>query len=107
MADDRRRGMNIRLRAACVGCLAFLALEIAPGALPGAPEQWSKWSPIANAGAYQVKQLCEDKVSKRGPWKKCRSVLVQPEAVIKKESAAGDSKDAKSKDPHSAGVAAH
>ena len=104
--------MNIRLRAACVVGLAFLALEIAPGAFPDAPGQWEKWSPVARAYAYKVKQICEDKQTRRGPEKKCRSVLVPEETVKKKEAPSGDkkdahSKDAPSKDPHSSGPAKH
>lgn len=113
MADEARRGMTISLRAAWVGCFALVALAIAPGALPGAPEQWGKWSPIADAYAYQVKQLCEEKVTSKGTSKKCKSVLVPPDVATKKEPAAGATKDAKvtkdakSKDPHSGGPPAH
>ena len=99
--------MNISLRAACVGGLVFLAVEIAPGAFSGAPGQWGGWSPIASAHAYKVEQVCEEKQTRRGPEKKCRSVLVQAKAVEKKDAPAGDKKDAHSKDPHSSGPAKH
>ncbi len=99
--------MNIRLRAACLVGLALLVLEIAPGAFPGAPGQWEKWSPVARAFAYKVKQVCEEKQTRRGLEKKCRSVLLPAETVKKKEAPSGDKKDARSKDAHSSGPAKH
>ena len=91
--------MNISVRLAGASGLLLLALEIAPGALPGAPAKWRQWGPVASAHAYKVEKVCEEKQTKKGLEKKCKSVLV-PESggEKKKDVPAGDKKDAHSKD---------
>ena len=100
--------MNISLRLAGASGLLLLALEIAPGALQGAPAKWREWGPIASAHAYKVERVCEEKQTKKGLEKKCKSVLVQESGGEKKKDVPpGDKKDAHSKAPPAAAPAKH
>lgn len=90
--------MNISLRLAGASGLLLLALEIAPGALPGAPAKLREWGPIASAHAYKVERICEEKQTKKGLEKKCKSVLIQESDAEKKKAVpASDKKDEKKK----------
>ena len=100
--------MNISVRLAGASGLLLLALEIAPGALPGAPAKWRQWGPVASAHAYKVERVCEEKQTKKGLEKKCKSVLIQESDGEKKKAVpAGDKKDARPKAPPAGAPAKH
>ncbi len=92
--------MNAGARIAAIGGVLLLLLQIA--------------SP---AHAYKVEKICEEKQTKRGLERKCKSVLVQGSGEEKKDALASDKKDAhskdakakdtKAKDPHAAAPAKH
>ena len=108
--STRARQMNLSVRLAGASSLLVLALAIAPGALPGAPAKWQEWGPIASAHAYKVEKVCEEKQTKKGLVKKCKSILV-PESdkkeQKKKDVPASDKKDAQPKKPPAGAPAKH
>lgn len=108
----------MRTAAVLVSGILLLMLEIALSAIPGAQEGWRPWSPIATAHAYKVERICEEKQTKTGIVRKCKSLLVQENPGDKKAAQAGDkgdkggkkdahAKEAPPKDAHSSAPAKH
>ena len=92
---------NIKRWAVLTACIAIAGLSLLPA-------YWREplavfLNPVADAYAYKVERICEEIVTKNGPLKTCKTVLVKESGGAKKDPEKDKKDSAKSNAKHPPG----